>query len=390
MIQSLFSCKKFVKSILEINIDGMSEFSFLSQIQNLFGYMYLSQRYAIKASSFIKHCTPAWFKFGQQQDSSEFLIFLLDILAEQLKIFKQNSSSSLSKLIQNSFGIQLTTECECSNCRTKTKRTDMNFYLPLSFNTHQSSTNSEISSSSSSSSSSLSNKKKQSLQNLIDSFFHTELLSSENGNSYSCSQCNSLQSASKRICVTRDDTNHTLPPEYLIFTLNRFIYKVSPSTTSGNSDSTPKNIKIMDQLDYPYEIVINTVYQDKIIPEVYTMIAMVVHSGASLHYGHYYSYITNEGKENFEWLLANDSQISETTFENLIANLGLFKDDTPYVLFYKRVSNTTFAAANKEKQIIQNFDFDFRIENKKLVDAIQQDNQICDLEEKTRLIKRQT
>jgi hypothetical protein len=109
----------------------------------LFKNSVIKKRNAIKASSFIKHCTPAWFKFGQQQDSSEFLVFLLDILAEQLKAFhnKENvdatssSSKTLSKLIQNSFGIQLTTECECSNCGTKTKRSDINFYLPLSFNT---------------------------------------------------------------------------------------------------------------------------------------------------------------------------------------------------------------------------------------------------------------
>ena len=157
----------------------------------------------------------------------------------------------------------------------------------------------------------------------------------------------------------------------------------------------------MDQLDYPYEIVINTVSnggsggggeQQFFQKEIYSMVAMCVHSGSSLHYGHYYSYVTYQA----EWLLANDSQLSETTFESLMANLNLFKDDTPYVLFYKRVNENSnkmdmdvVVEDTSSIGALQTTTANFEIKNKKLIDAIQQDNQICEMEKRTRLMKRQ-
>jgi len=132
------------------------------------------------------------------------------------------------------------------------------------------------------------------------------------------------------------------------------------------------------------------------------MVAMVVHSGSSLHYGHYYSYVTydEENKNRAEWLLANDSQLSETTFESLMANLNLFKDDTPYVLFYKRVNEKETNNTNKMDIDVEDTSsiaalharpsaLNFEIKNKKLIDAIQQDNQICEMEKRTRSMKRQ-
>ena len=271
----------------------------------------------------------------------------------------------------------------CNNCGTKTKRSDVSFYLPLSFNSQSPSTPQST------------KPPKQSFQNLIDNFFSAESLSSETDNPYSCSKCESLQSASKRVYFTRDDTKDVHPPDYLIFTLNRFIYKAS----SGSN-----NIKIMDQLDYPSEIHVNTFQNDQLITERYSILSIVVHSGSSLHYGHYYSYITNSlnelstqnDNEKLEWLLANDSQISETSFESLISNLDLFKDDTPYVLFYKRIEDKQEGNNLAEGLSQQATDLNqeqeqpvgISIKNKKLTDIIQQDNQIYLLEEKNRLINK--
>lgn len=301
----------------------------------------------------MKYCTPSWFKFGHQQDSSEFLIFLLDNLNEQLKqLYKCNETHTT--LIQNTFGMHLLNECECSNCHTKTTRTDINFYLPLSFSNEADAS------------------KKQSLQHLIDNFFRPEKLSIENGNPYSCSKCQSLQTASKNIYLTQSQLNQA--PDYLIFTLNRFIYK-------KNNDGL-QNVKLMDQLEYPTQISINTLGDnDKLITEYYKIVAIVVHSGSSLHYGHYYSYIINDScdEENkIEWLLANDSQISHASFDGLISNLNLFKNDTPYVLFYKRVCEKSAPKNNDE----------IKISSKKLIDIIEQDNIVYELQEKSNLLKK--
>lgn len=92
---------------------------------------------------------------------------------------------------------------------------------------------------------------KKSIQKLVDNFFEVEKLTSEAGNSYFCSHCNSLQNASKQIVFTRDDDKNLVPPEYLVLTLNRFIYTVAEG-------SVGQNTKIMENIDYPKVIEIKT------------------------------------------------------------------------------------------------------------------------------------
>ena len=218
--------------------------------------------------------------------------------------------------------------------------------------------------------------KKISLQSLIDHFFEAENLSSEAGNSYFCSSCNSLQNASKQILLTRNEENNIKPPDYLIFTLNRFIYQTHNGTVTNN-------LKIMEQVDYPTRIEINTYNENNcLIVESYALLAIVVHSGSSLHYGHYYTYMvsqhdTNESNEN--WYLANDSTISKVSFESLASNQNLFKDDTPYLLFYSRVSDDIVNTTTTSELI--------KVPNKKLIEIIEQDNVVFHAEEKNRMLK---
>lgn len=149
----------------------------------------------------MRNCTPNWFRFGQQQDSSEFFVYFMDNLNEQLKSISMLSAASdpptplsVSNLVNENFGIRLTTRIECSKCNTTTNRTDTSFSLPLSF---------------------VSSDKPLSLQTLVNNYFHTEQLSTENGNSYSCESCESLQNAIKKIFVEPE------VPNYLVLTLNR-------------------------------------------------------------------------------------------------------------------------------------------------------------------------
>lgn len=202
----------------------------------------LFKRPSIKPTALVKNCTPTWFRFGQQQDSSELLNFLLDNLNEQLKSPETNSIQSNkinSNCVRSSFGIQLRTECKCSKCHSVTTRSEECFYLPLSF---------------SSDTTKADEKKvveKNSIQKLVDNFFEIEKLTSEAGNSYFCSHCNSLQNASKQIVFTRNDDKNLVPPEYLVLTLNRFIYTVAEG-------SVGQNTKIMENIDYPKIVEIKT------------------------------------------------------------------------------------------------------------------------------------
>lgn len=309
---------------------------------------------------FVRSCTPSWFRFGQQQDSSEFYVYFLDNLNEQLKstTMTTTTNSTTRSLIEENFGIRLNTRIQCSKCGTTTSRTDTSFSLPLSFVT---------TTSSSSSPSSLN--KPLSLQALVNNYFHTEQLSTENDNSYSCSACESLQNATKRIRMERE------APHYLVLTLNRFVYQ----TTSSS------NVKIMDRLEYPEIIEIEVNDKEETSVEKYRCIAIIVHSGSSLHYGHYYSYIHNQLDDSpsgvsatAEWLLANDSQISTTTFDGLINNLDLFKNDTPYVLFYARLN----IEPNSSPLV------DINVARKKLVDLVDADNRAFNIERNRSLNKR--
>ena len=222
----------------------------------------------IKALNFVKFCTPSWFTLGQQQDTSEFLIFFLDHLNEQFKSLAANETlSQFASLIKNSFGIELTTYCECLSCQNQTNRRDISFCLPLILSNTTTSNNSKVS-----------------VQTLIDNFFHVETLSSENDNMYSCTNCQSLQKATKKILFTRDSYLNNQAPDFLIFTLNRFIYK---QTATGGIE----NVKIMEQLDYAKEISINTYLNGELIVEEYELISIIVHSGSSIHHGHYYAYV---------------------------------------------------------------------------------------------------
>ena len=172
----------------------------------------------------------------------------MDNLNEQLKSPETNSlqtNQTNSNCVRASFGIQLQTECKCSQCNCVTTRSEECFYLPLSFSSEVGASKSDASDVEEKAAA------KNSIQKMVNSFFEVEKLTSETGNSYFCSKCESLQNASKQIFFTRDESKHINPPEYLVLTLNRFIYTV----TDG---SVGQNTKIMDQMEYPSVIEVKT------------------------------------------------------------------------------------------------------------------------------------
>ena len=401
---------------------------FLTLTQSLFAYMYLSKRVSIKPQDFVKACTPEWFQFGHQQDSSEFLIYLLDNLNEQFKYYQKSAnqiqmpppSLLLHRPIESLFGCRLSTECICFNCKTKTTRNDLSFMIPLSFPDTTSPSTATTTTSASPltttiTNNDISNKPLISVQSLIDKFFQAEELNEEGNNLYSCNKCNSLQNAHKTHKFLRTNPSvgesatatATQLPEYIIFTLNRFQYETNRTTNEIQQR------KIMTKLDYNQTISINTYNESDLececaIVESYLLIAVVVHSGSSLHHGHYYSYI-NELNEidngnndidtlfanrssssstspvpptatnNTNWLLINDEQITRITNETFLNNQNIFKNDTPYVLFYRRL-NTSPRSPSTSSATTNQID----VKNKRLIDQITIDNSkyLKEIEEK--------
>ncbi len=78
---------------------SLAQASYTSNLELIFSQIFLTNRASIKPIKFYTNCIPPWFQRGQQQDSSEYLMFLLDSLNEELK------TSSEPSLVENLFGI---------------------------------------------------------------------------------------------------------------------------------------------------------------------------------------------------------------------------------------------------------------------------------------------
>lgn len=102
-----------------------------------------------------------------------------------------------------------------------------------------------------------------------------------------------------------------------------------------------------------------------------------MHSGSSLHYGHYYTFLRNSDNEAFQWHQANDSSMTKVSLENLLRTQNIFKDDTPYIVFYERIKANPLMTNNSKVEV-----------RKKLTEIIEQDNQIFEAEEKNRVFNK--
>lgn len=214
-------------------------------------------------------------------------MFLLDNINEE---FKKHSQQTATSVIQDLFSFKTQIEVVCLNCMNKTCTEDTSFILPLSF--PQLNTDNLYES--------------IDLKILFDNYFKPEQLTEEDNNLYSCSKCASLQKATRTVKLSQTS-------DYFIVTLNRF----------HNTNNQSK--KIMNQLENIESI--------NVTSGSYDLQVIVVHAGNSLNHGHYYSYVHHVANN---WLVLNDDYVSTINLIDLMQNLKKFKDDTPYILFYRR------------------------------------------------------
>lgn len=183
-----------------------------------------------------------------QQDSTEFIIFLLNIIDEEIKKINCNS-----KEIENIFGINLNVKIKCNfiNCIEVSKIKEKNFFLFLNITD-----------------------KCNTLDDCYNEFKSINILN--NNNQYFCDKCNTKRDASKRYKII-DWSN------YLLINLKRF---------NQNGMKLIKETKLIE------------------IPMIWKynmeLIGAIIHSG-SISSGHYV-YI---GKKENKWYLFNDNQINE-------------------------------------------------------------------------------
>jgi len=116
----------------------------------------------------------------------------------------------------------------------------------------------------------------------------------------------------------------------------------------------------------------------------YCLVLVIVHTGYTLHSGHYYVYAreiqssTNNRTShdddflNDEWFLLNDDFVQLSSYESMIENCAQYTSATPYILFYKRIDQQRIDEMEKNKDIHV---------HESLIRKIQEENLNCEREQ---------
>jgi uncharacterized UBP type Zn finger protein len=280
--------------------------SVLEQIRILFTLMHLTKKsYVSVPSDFIYQVISRYkFRLSQQHDAEEFMGRLIDDLNEQLSVYptnlNENSTSSqidLKTIIKECFVFNKQSIISCNNCQYESNSNDSGYGLSLTFPEQE-------------------NHKIFTLESLIDNHFKINDIED-----FNCSSCHNKGGKQRFIF------NESLKviPQYLIISFVRH----------GNSLS-----KIMTEV--LYELFLNTSFI-KSSKSVYELTSIVIHAGSQLSRGHYYTYTTTQDKK---WFKLNDTSVSQIKFEEIVRNLNILKEHTPYILFYKLLDNDVNIKSN--------------------------------------------
>lgn len=241
----------------------------------------------------------------QQQDTQEFLQFLLDNLHEGMAVPNQSKKeqsvsvkawnaqlANKKSIVSDLFYGQLHGETKCPECNFVSCVYDNFSILTVPIPLNQSNLN---------------------LHHTLASFVAGESLDSDN--KWNCDKCKKDVEAQRKL------TLHKLP-KVLIICLKRFSKKFltinDPKT--GRPVQAVQNQKIVVNVDCPMTLDI-TPYTDDNKKRVYTLQAVANHTGG-LSGGHYYAYTKNA---NGKWYEFNDASVSEIV--NVIT-------PNAYVLFF--------------------------------------------------------
>ena len=178
---------------------------------------------------------------------------------------------------------------------------------------------------------------KSSLVDSLNAYVEGEMM--EGDNKYSCSSCGSYVNAVKRACL-KDI------PDSLIFHLKRFDYDLM----TGMRNKINEHFEFPRDIDMtPYTVDYLKDPQQKPVPDRFTLVGVLVHSG-NAEAGHYYSYIRERPHSGDSWVEFNDADVTPFDPINLrdqcfggwteqpYAGVHYPKTWSAYMLFYQRVS----------------------------------------------------
>ncbi|EDV20513.1 uncharacterized protein TRIADDRAFT_60985 [Trichoplax adhaerens] len=373
ILQVLYMIDGFRKFIISSTFDGKQPL--LIELQRLFVYLTLSQRESICPREFARLSRPKWFQEFEQQDSSEFLKYLLSSFDKEEKL--QNRSRND---IQHFFQGEFVNHIRCRKCNNVMQHKEEFLDLMLAFGNENADTlttnansmpDKATSSNSTTAHRSLNNYLDNdthvhtgySLQALLEKFLSEEQLLVDQGNSYSCDRCNESTDAEIMRTLTK------LPP-CLILSLQRFSYNTlthkrskifrkvhfpneislpchmaDQSSSSESDDMTELSSGILKKEDPLYSMS----QEYKLIG--YNLHSAVIHSGLTADGGHYYSIVKTpldcnrrdnvpvaEVTDNGSgWIIFNDTHVQCNDNSNALNNIG--RDhfyEVAYILFYMR------------------------------------------------------
>ncbi|XP_063312462.1 ubiquitin carboxyl-terminal hydrolase 38-like [Pelobates fuscus] len=385
VLQALFMAADFRRYVLSVNLSGCQ--SLMEKFKHLFKKLsHTNKQIAYAPCKFFMASRPPGSSPNSQEDSAEYLRFLLNRLQEEEKSTHNSTprSTELGKeektVIESMFGGKLKTNTWCKTCKSTSHKREDFTDLPLAFSSfvkpapvmacsteekHYDSVTINMTPAAESPTSNISCQKTgeektqetPTVKDLLTSFLAPEVLDGDN--KYQCQTCASLQTAERTKMIVEE-------PQYLILTLLRFAYDTICNVKCKILD--PVSIPLV--LDLPVERSTSraasadqTLENENRRPEVedlshnqkkvpYVLNSVVVHSGLSSDSGHYYSYARdisdNSGcshsekhssalgsvNGNEEWFLFDDSSVSRKTTHFVLNRQPSLA--TPYILIYKK------------------------------------------------------
>jgi len=311
------------------------------ELQRLFASLRYTKQQAVSTRKFVQ-LLPAPWSPGTQQDSSEFAKYLLDCIWETIQsssnlahygtVLEKGGSNSKtyndaitfsfdeSHKIDPFFGGLQRNNIKCSRCGYVSCKLEGFTELALSITPEQKNSGSD-------------DAHELCTTKMIEDHFGVECLDGEN--QYLCSQCNIKVDAQRYTEIVN-------PPKHLIICFKRFSWNYQ----------TQKRNKKNDWVNCPLSLQIPIVSDGHAGGDrtqiTYVLYATVIHSGRSAEFGHYYTigrhvknavkaYNKDADNDSGVWYMFNDRLTSVSNYAKLCNVSHIYKNDVPYLLFYKRI-----------------------------------------------------